>query len=205
VPVALLAGFYAIRFFPAAARAQAKESRPLAAAISKDNAPGIVPAVAKAVTVGVAAETPGVVPNTPAEAPAKTEKPAPGARPRAQFPVPPMRRAGKPAVSNAIRVTGGELQPSAATPATGPISRRPAEASEPLVPKTDFVEAPEAPARPAELETASDLAATSQEAAPEKTQNTGNRFVRALGKVNPFRKRTKHDAGETAKTPLKKD
>jgi hypothetical protein len=49
------------------------------------------------------------------------------------------------------------------------------------------------------------LATTSPEAGPAKPQNAGNRFVRALGKLNPFRKGTKYDAGETAKTPLRKD
>jgi len=51
---------------------------------------------------------------------------------------------------------------------------------------------PEAPAAP-------------QGAAPEKPQNGGNRLVKALGKVNPFRKRPKHDTVEDAKTPLRKD
>jgi hypothetical protein len=41
--------------------------------------------------------------------------------------------------------------------------------------------------------------------APEKPQNGGNRFVKALGKVNPFRRRPKHDAVEGAKSSLKKD
>jgi hypothetical protein len=41
-----------------------------------------------------------------------------------------------------------------------------------------------------------------QEATPPKPPNTGNRFIRALGKVNPFRKTAKPEA---SKTPLKKD
>jgi hypothetical protein len=41
--------------------------------------------------------------------------------------------------------------------------------------------------------------------APEKPQNGGNRFVKALGKVNPFRRRPKHYVAEDAKSSLKKD
>jgi hypothetical protein len=41
--------------------------------------------------------------------------------------------------------------------------------------------------------------------APEKAQNGGNRFVKALGKVNPFRRRTKHYTVEGDQTSLKKD
>jgi hypothetical protein len=41
--------------------------------------------------------------------------------------------------------------------------------------------------------------------APERPQNAGNRFVKALGKVNPFRRRPKHYTAESAETSLKKD
>jgi hypothetical protein len=67
------------------------------------------------------------------------------------------------------------------------------------------VEVPEAAGLPALLESGPDLSTTPQEAAAPKPQDTGNRFVRALGKLNPFRRAAKRDAGETAKTPLKKD
>jgi eukaryotic-like serine/threonine-protein kinase len=216
LPAALLAGFYTVRLFPSAARVRAKESKPPAAAISKNDAartlpgvevgvaarvePGVAVGVEPGVAVGVAAAAPGVVPSTPSAVPAETEKPAALARPRAQSPASAMRRAGRPAQSNAIRVTGGDVQPTAALPAPGPNPRRALVASEPLGPNTDFVETP---ARPTELETAPELATTSQEVTPETPQNAGNRFVRALGKVNPFHKRTKHDPGEAAKTPLK--
>ena len=42
-------------------------------------------------------------------------------------------------------------------------------------------------------------------AAAEKPQSTGNPLTRALGKVNPFRKKAKYDTAEAAPTPLKKD
>jgi serine/threonine-protein kinase len=104
------------------------------------------------------------------------------------------RRARKAAPGYAIRVKGGEPPP-------GPAHRWTAAVSEPAVPVT---------AQPAEspavLSIAPEPARTSaQEAVPAKPPNAGNRFVRALGKVNPFRRSTKHDAGNALKTPLKKD
>jgi hypothetical protein len=41
--------------------------------------------------------------------------------------------------------------------------------------------------------------------APEKPQNGGNRFVKALGKVNPFRRRPKRYVADDAKSSPKKD
>ncbi len=200
VPAALVAGFYTIRFFPAAARVQATESKSRAAAKAKHDAVWASPAVA----ARVEPEAPGVVPPTP-EVPAETEKPAANARPRAESRVPAMRRASKRQPKDALRVTSGERQPTEAMPAPNPVSPRPVEAPEPLVLKTDSVEAPEGAERSAVSGTAAELAPTSQEAAPAQPQNSGNRFVRALSKVNPFRRGTKHDAGKTAKTQLKKD
>jgi hypothetical protein len=196
-PGALLAGYYTIRFIPAATRVQATESIPLAAAISKPDAVTASPAVAEP-------EAPGVVQPTPSEAPAETERPAARASERAQLPVRAMRRTSQPKQSYAIRVTGGEvLHPAAAAPAPNPTPRQPVEAAERIVPHTDSVEAPEAAAR-AVSGSADELAAP-QDAAPEKPRNAGNRFIRALGKLNPFRKGTKHDDGEASKTPLEQD
>jgi eukaryotic-like serine/threonine-protein kinase len=196
VPAALVAGFYTIRFFPAAARMRATESKPRAAAVSPREAAPASPAV----VARVEPEAPGAVPAPPPEVPAETEKPAASARPR----TPSTQRAGKPERSYAVRVTGEELPPAKTMPAPSPALRQPVEAPEPLVSMTDSVEAPEAEARPA-VSTAPELATTSQEAGPAKPQNAGNRFVRALGKLNPFRRGTKYDAGEAAKTPLRKD
>jgi eukaryotic-like serine/threonine-protein kinase len=193
---ALLAGFYTVLFFPAAARVQATESNRLEAAISKHDAAPTSPAVAEP-------EAPGVVQPTPSEAPAETQKPA--ARGRAQFPGRATRRASQPKQSYAIRVTGGEvLQPMAAAHLPNPTPRQPVAAAETLVPNTDSVEGPEAAGRPALSGSAAESAAP-QEAAPEKPRNAGNRFVRALGKLNPFRRGTKPDAGEASKTPLEQD
>jgi hypothetical protein len=111
-----------------------------------------------------------------------------------------MGRASQPDPRFAIRVTGGEREPVAVTPPPRTHFRPIAEAPEPSAPKMDTADAaiaalgidPESPIAP-------------PGAAPEKPQNGGNRFVKALGKVNPFRRRPKHYAVEGAKTSLKKD
>ena len=90
------------------------------------------------------------------------------------------RRAAPRAQSTALRIVGGETVPSAAPPASAHIM----EAPEPAAHSAS----PDAP--PAVI----DPAATSQ--APANPQNGGNRLVRALGKVNPFRKRTKADSSK---------
>jgi serine/threonine protein kinase len=198
VSAALLAGFYTMRLFTAA-RVQATGSKPRATVTSQHDAALPLPAVA----ARVEPEPSGAVPSPPPEVPAETAKSAARARPGRQFRVPPMRQASKPEQSYAIRVTGGEPQPPEAMPAPSRSPRRPVEAPEPLVSTVDSVEIPEADARPSASDVP-ELATTSQEAAPAKPQNSGNRFVRALGKLNPFRKGTKYDA-EAAKTPLRKD
>jgi hypothetical protein len=78
-----------------------------------------------------------------------------------------------------------------------------AEAPEPSAPKVDTVKAREAAIAAIGIDPESPIAPTV--VAPEKPQNGGNRFVKALGKVNPFRRRPKHYVAEDAKTSLKKD
>ncbi len=194
----LLAGFGAMRFFPAAARARASERRPRAAAVSRYDAPRVEPVVAARIEPAA----PLVVPPAPFEVPAETVTPAARARRRAQLPAAEMRRASHPKPSDAIRVTGGEREPAAMLAPVTPI-RQVAEAPEPSVAKVDPVEAREVPAAAVGIDAAP--ADTLQGAAPEKLQNSGNRFVRALGKVNPFRRRPKHDTVEAGKRSLKKD
>jgi serine/threonine-protein kinase len=195
VACGLVAGFSTMRFFPAA-RARATERTPRAAAASPYQAPRVEP-VAAAPIEPVA---PLVVPPAP-EVPAERVKPATRAPRREQSPA--MRRANQPDPRYAIRVTGGEREPAAAIPAPNTHSRQLAEAPEPSAPKVDRVEAREAAVAAIGIDPESPIAP--QGAAPEKPQNGGNRFVKALGKVNPFRKRTKHDTVEADKTSLKKD
>src|ERR1035438_10719254 len=87
----------------------------------------------------------------------------------------------------AIRVTGGEREPAAVTPPPRARFRPIAEAPEPSAQKVDSGKGaiaaigidPRSPIAPPGV-------------APEKPQTGGNRFVKALGKVNPFPRRAPH-------------
>jgi len=79
------------------------------------------------------------------------------------------------------------------------------EKPEAFVAKADALEAAKGEGTPAAAGSDPEPATIPQEAAPQKPQNTRNRFIRALGKLNPFRKGTKQDAVEAVKTPLKKN
>ena len=198
VPIALVAGFYAIRYFPTvAAHVRATEIKPRAAAIVSHEVAPVAPAVA----ARLEPEVPPVVPPE-SEMPAGRQKPARRVRPRAHLPAPAIRRASNPE-HNAIRVTGGELQPPVPAPMLG--LRRDVETPEAFVGEADSLEAVQATGASAAEGSDPEPAPASQEATPQKSQNTGNRFIRALGKLNPFRKGAKQDAGEAVKTPLKKD
>jgi hypothetical protein len=114
-----------------------------------------------------------------------------------------MGRPNQPDPRFAIRVTGGEREPAAVTPPPSARFRPLAEAPEPSAPKVESVEAPGAAIAAIGIDAESPIAPPG--AAPEKPQNGGNRFVKALGKVNPFRRRPKHYTAESAETSLKKD
>jgi hypothetical protein len=114
-----------------------------------------------------------------------------------------MVRTKQPDPRFAIRVTGGVREPAAATPPPSARFRPIAEAPEPAAPKVDTVEAREAAIAAMGIDPESPIAPPG--VAPEKPQTGGNRFVKALAKVNPFRRRPKHDAAEGATTSLKKD
>ena len=132
--------------------------------------------------------------------PLEIAKPAAVLRPRAPLSA-PARRANKPEKSYAIRVSGADLQPAATAPPHPPAPIHLSEAPEPSLQPADSVEE----AGTVTLPGASDVVpglTTPQEAAPPRPPGTGNRFIRALGKVNPFRKGAKPEA---SKTPLKKD
>lgn len=189
-PAVMLAGFYAVRLFPAAAREQVR------------NADRSSPAV----TAGVEPQAPAVVTATPSEVPAAPELPAAiekstaNVRRRVQPPPKAMRPAKPTEQSSAIRVTGeSQSIPPVSVPRRDPPQS--AEAPEPAVQKTNSVEEPETETPPMAAGT-SGLKTTPPEAAPADRQNAGNRFVRALQKVNPFRRLMKHDG---AKAPLKQN
>jgi serine/threonine-protein kinase len=205
VPTVLAAGFYAVRIRPALKRGQVTESKLRAAAISKRDADRSSPAVSAGVEpqapVGIAPTPIEVVPAP--ELPVAREESTATARPRVQPPPKAMRRASQTERSAAVRVSGGESQPAEAMlmPMPRPDPPQAVKVPEPAVPESNSVEGPEAGNTPTAAP-ASELETTSPEAAPANAQDAGNRFVRALGKVNPFRRRVKHDA---AISPLKQD
>ena len=202
----LLAGLYTTRLLPPAARPRAGESAPRAAAVSHFDAPRVEPVAAAPVAPTVVPPTaipPTAVLPAPPEVPAASIKPAVRARRRTLSPALTMGRANQPDPRFAIRVTSGEREPAAATPPPGARFRPIAEAPEPSAPKVDSVEAREAAIGAIGIDPESPIAPPG--AAPEKPQNGGNRFVKALGKVNPFRRRPKHYTAESAETSLKKD
>jgi hypothetical protein len=103
----------------------------------------------------------------------------------------------KPQPANAIRVTGGDAERAATANAH---HRQLAEAPEPAAPKLYSGETPAAV--PLAIAPASTIAPPAS-ATPEKPQG-GNRLTKALGKVNPFRKRTKPAEGDADKSALPK-
>ena len=183
LPMALMAGL--LRLVPVA-HVQAPVSKPLTVAVKPEPLPEPPPVAVEPLP------SPAIV-----EAPPPAEKPVELPKIRLQAPRPAPRRTGKPA-NFAIRVTGGEGDITTVAPVASPIPRETLEAHEP--PAAANIGAPDVPAviantppEPPPL----------PEAAPAKPAGAGNRFVRALGKVNPFRKGAKHDTADPAKTPLK--
>jgi serine/threonine-protein kinase len=188
----LATGLYAIRSLPSTARARVAEKKTSAAVPQSPPAP--------AVAIPAEPQAPAVVPPPPA-APVETAEPTEARRPRQPLPTQAVRRTKKPEKAYAIRVTGADLQP-AATTVPRPASPSLAEAPEPSLQSSDRLEEPGTVALPVTSEAIPGLMSTPPETAPPKPPAAGNRFIRALGKVNPFRKTAKPDS---SKTPLKKD
>jgi hypothetical protein len=90
-------------------------------------------------------------------------------------------------------------------PAADLAASRPVAPPEPVHPKPDPLVVPATQSGSAATSVAPVSEPTAQEGAESKPQKNGNRFVRALGKINPFHKAAKDDAGDAAKTPVKKD
>jgi hypothetical protein len=200
----LLAGLYTTRLFPPAGRARAAERAPRAAAVTHFNAPRVEPVAAAPVEPAAPIVAPPIgAPPTVAPPTAEPVQPVARARRPAPLPALTMVRTKQPDPRFAIRVTGGVREPAAATPPPSARFRPIAEAPEPAAPKVDTVEAREAAIAAMGIDPESPIAPPG--VAPEKPQTGGNRFVKALAKVNPFRRRPKHDAVEGATTSLKKD
>ena len=199
----LLAGVFATRLFPPAGRARAAERAPRAAAVSPIAAPRVEPVAAAPVEPAAPVVPQVSVAPAPPEGAVETVKPVVRARRRAALPEVAMRRANQPDPRFAIRVTGGEREPAAVTPPPSARFRPLAEAPEPSAPQVDTAESRDAAIAAIGIDAESPIAPPG--VAPEKPQNGGNRFVKALGKVNPFRRRPKHYTPEGAKTSLQKD
>jgi serine/threonine-protein kinase len=131
-----------------------------------------VPAQAPAAASAPVSE-PDIVPGVPTEPPAPSKAIRIARR--------PARPAAAPAPTHSIRISGGEVQ-SAVAP---PVSVAPAPAPTPVVslpepppiPQAEPTVAPPKEPLPGAAET------------PPAPAKPGNRFVRALGKINPFRKK----------------
>jgi hypothetical protein len=123
--------------------------------------------------------------DVPFEQPVETSAPVQPQKPvqrSEQAPVRPSRRPPKPQPNYAIRVVGGEVASPAPTPPPRPVPAPPAPAE---LPDAPVVALPAAPAP--ELEP---VAADPQ---GPKAPKPGNRLVRTLGKINPFKKSAKPD------------
>jgi eukaryotic-like serine/threonine-protein kinase len=189
-PTAMVACLYSFRTLPEPVRAA--EPMPRAVAQQQYTLPAFLPMAAPpplsmAVTNLPAPETPpGAEPEAVAPVPAETPKrAAPGISRRVPARLPEIQVAKAERLS-AIRVTGGEMHPAGAVAGSGVTLPRPVETAGALALKAEPEEA-----APAEEEALTEAAAPGPEAVPEAVPRTGNRLVRALGKVNPFRKRGK--------------
>jgi hypothetical protein len=115
------------------------------------------------------------------------------------------RPASKPDKSFATPVGRIVMEPPAATlPQNAPRGAL-AEAREASARTPDEAHAPEAPLVGAASGDATEAGAAEQSPQEAKPEQTGNRFIRALGKLNPFRKRANPESGEPAEVPASKD
>jgi len=183
----LAAGVCAVRFFQTGS-AHAREDKLRAATTSKRDADRPLPAAA----VSVEPPSPAVAP-TPGEAqasqlPAAIEESPGAAGRRAPSHSKPPRRDSGTAPSPAIRVSG-ESQTVEPAPAPNQNLTQTVDPAALAAPNPNATEAPETETPPAEAKN-SESQATSLMPTPGKPQNAGNRLLRALNKVNPFRKKT---------------
>jgi serine/threonine-protein kinase len=209
VPVALIAGYFAVRPGPRTAQgataAPPIHQAPLPQAES--------PAQPTAESTPPLPEPSSPEPTIPKPIATDAPKPLPAVRkmplpvaqkvPQAttqkmsQATVPPrvQKPVNKPQPSVALRVTGGEIVPANAMPAPAPAATETPSA------KSDAVELPAPPPVPVATAPVPESAPLpAQGAEPAKPQK-GSRLVRALGKI--FKKPTSE--GDASKTPAKKD
>jgi serine/threonine-protein kinase len=180
-PAALVASVIIVREIAMSPRVHAPVTQPKAAPLAKQE-PAPPPPPPEV-----------VVPVDPVPLPVpEPEKPAAVVRRRSASSAQVSRKSDR---NFAPRITGGDPVPSAPAPATPPPAPRVERVEEPAAPPpvAESVEPPPATVAAAE-------SPTPQEAAPAKPPSVGSRLVKALGRVNPFRKNQKPDP---AKTPPK--
>jgi serine/threonine protein kinase len=188
-PVALVAGYFAIRPGPKTAQGASvvspvREAPPPRAASSPAE-PAAAPAA-----------PPMPEPTIPAPIATDAAKPVPAAQKTPQAPARVQKPMNKPRPSFALRVTGGEIVPANKIPVPAP------PAAEAPGAKSEAVELPAPPPVPvAAAPVPESNPVPAQEAEPAKPQKA-NRLVRALGKIF---KKPKDEGGEASKTPAKKD
>jgi serine/threonine-protein kinase len=191
VPVSLIVGFCAVRFIPRSARVQAV--RKIAAA------PAAAPTAAPPTEAPSASAAPEPTPESPAQ-PAKPARSAPSAASTA----PVVRRPARREPVYAIRVSGGEITPPVrvAEPSAAPrVVTIPAPRAE-TAPEPAIAEPPVPRPAPVAVKSAPDLEPAAPELPSAKPPKSGNRFVRAFGKINPFHKK---DDAAVKDAPAKKD
>jgi serine/threonine-protein kinase len=167
--------------------------------------PEAVPPAAEAVVDKPADEPvrPGVVAVVEKpEVPVAAAKAAP--RPAVSFPR-SARRTRKSDQTVASPAGGVVAEQPAVTPTPNPPVREPVTSTETIALKPEVVEAPATPLVPVESKTFTEREASTETSEEGKPQKTSNRFVRALGKLNLFRKRAKNDSADPAAASAKKD
>jgi serine/threonine protein kinase len=141
-------------------------------------------------------------------APAATPQPAiaepmrdPAGSPSQSKPVPPRMR---PLAASRPEPVADHSEKATARPAvTKASSSHPEESALPDPPAVETEWA--RPVTPEPSTTPAESSQAVQEEAPEQSRKTGNRFVRALGKLNPFRKNAKSDPSPSDKTGSQKN
>jgi hypothetical protein len=208
VPAILVAGIYAVQKFPKRTARPEPVKQPTAVTVPQvpqaepaaepTPSPALPPATETKARVAV------LPPAAPVPSPAAATLPpaaiATRVAPTPQKAVQTPARNQRPAAPErySLQVTGAEVMPSA----PAPVHKPPTAAAAPPSPASpDTVELPPAKSGPAILTPVPELETPGQEAGPAKPAK-GNRLVRALGKINPFKK---DEAGDSAKPPAKKD
>ena len=195
VPALMFAGFCSVRMFPKAkhassAAARPAQSQPVPAA---DHPAQPVATTPLLIEPKVASSDPLLLPAEPVQ-PRKTRR---ALRPG------PTQTPGVPKSepTYALRVTGAEVAP-ASSPAA-PRAESSIVTTEHRKAAPDAMEPPPVPS-PVVAPAAADVPALPEpeQAKPEKPSN---RFVRALGKINPFKKGTKEESTDSSKPLVKKD